>query len=471
MMKNFIHNDFLLGNKTAKKLYHEVAADLPIIDYHNHLPPDAIANDKQFSNLTEIWLAGDHYKWRAMRTCGVDENLITGSASDKEKFLAWAATVPKTLKNPLYHWTHMELANPFGITDRLLDGNSAERIWDECNEMLQSPEFSVRSLLSARGVEVVATTDDPTSDLSDHQAYRNDEESRFLMVPTFRPDKGMNIDQQDPFLAWVSDLEKMTGISIQHFDDLRKALRKRHDFFHELGCRASDHGISEPFSDSFTEQEVDRTLKNALNGEVITGEYSNKFKSAFLYECALLNHEKGWVYQLHIGALRNNNSRMMKKLGPDSGYDSIADVEMALPLSRLLDRLDSTDQLPKTILYNLNPRDNELIGAMIGNFQDGLTPGKLQHGPPWWFLDQKDGIEKQIESLSNLGILSQFIGMTTDSRSFLSFSRHNYFRRILCNVIGNDMESGMIPNDHEMASNLIEKICFKNVKSYFNYSE
>ena len=470
-MKTFIHNDFLLENKTAQKLYHEEAADLPIIDYHNHLPPDVINEDIQFSNLTEIWLSGDHYKWRAMRTCGVDESLITGDASDKEKFLAWAETVPKTLKNPLYHWTHMELANPFGITDRLLDGKSAERIWDECNEKLQSPEFSARSLLSARGVEVVATTDDPTSNLSDHQSYRNNKETQFLMVPTFRPDKGMNIDQQDSFLEWVNDLEKLTGITIQYFEDLRKALRKRHDYFHELGCRASDHGISQPFSEPFKEQEVDEILTKSLNVERLTTEDINKFKSAFLYECALLNHEKGWVYQLHIGALRNNNSRMMEKLGPDSGYDSIGDVEMAQPLSRLLDRLDSSDQLPKTILYNLNPRDNELIGAMIGNFQDGLTPGKLQHGPPWWFLDQKDGIEKQIESLSNLGILSQFIGMTTDSRSFLSFSRHEYFRRILCNVVGSDMESGMIPNDHDMAVNLIEKICFENVKSYFGYSE
>lgn len=470
-MKKFIHNDFLLGNKTGQKLYHEVAADLPIIDYHNHLPPDEITADKQFSNLTEIWLAGDHYKWRAMRTCGVDERLITGNASDKEKFLAWAETVPKTLKNPLYHWTHMELANPFGITDRLLNGENADRIWDECNEKLQSPEFSARSLLSERGVEVVATTDDPTSDLSDHQSFRNLMDTPFLMVPTFRPDKGMNIDQSDSFLEWVRDLEKIAGISIHGYDDLRKALKNRHDYFHELGCRASDHGISKPFSVPYTQQEVDKALKKALNGEQLTSEEVDKYKSAFLFECALLNHEKGWVYQLHIGALRNNNSRMYRKLGPDSGYDSIDDVEMARPLSNLLDRLDSTDQLPKTTIYNLNPRDNELIGAMIGNFQDGNTPGKLQHGPPWWFLDQKDGIEKQIESLSNMGILSQFIGMTTDSRSFLSFSRHEYFRRILCNIIGNDMETGIIPNDFEMATHLIEKICFKNVKSYFAYSE
>jgi len=470
-MKTFIHNDFLLGNKTAQKLYHEVAAELPIIDYHNHLPPDAIAEDKQFSNLTEIWLAGDHYKWRAMRTCGVDERLITGDASDREKFLAWAETVPKTLKNPLYHWTHMELANPFGITDQLLDGENADRIWDECNEKLQSPEYSARSLLSARRVEVVATTDDPTSDLTYHQQFWKEKETPFLMVPTFRPDKGMNIDQRDSFLEWVSDLEKITGLPIHKFDDLRKALKNRHDYFHALGCMASDHGISKPFSAKYTEQEIDKILKKGVNGEPLTSDEIEQFKSAFLYECAILDQKKGWVYQLHIGALRNNNSRMFKKLGPDSGYDSMDDIEMAAPLSSLLDRLDSTGELPKTIIYNLNPRDNELIGAMIGNFQDGITPGKLQHGPPWWFLDQKDGIEKQIESLSNMGILSQFIGMTTDSRSFLSFSRHDYFRRILCNLIGFDMESGIIPDDFDMVSDLIEKICFKNVKSYFAYSK
>lgn len=470
-MTTFIHNDFLLENKTAQKLYHDVAAELPIIDYHNHLPPDEIAADKKFKNLTEIWLAGDHYKWRAMRTCGVDERLITGDASDKEKFLAWAKTVPKTLKNPLYHWTHMELDNPFGITDRLLNGETAERIWDECNEKLQSNEFSARSLISARGVEVVATTDDPTFDLAYHQQFRKESDTPFMMVPTFRPDKGMNIDQRDSFMDWLSDLEKVSGLSIHCFEDLRKVLKNRHDDFHSLGCRASDHGISRPFSTAYSEQEINKVFKKGVNGEPLTSNEVEQFKSAFFYECALLNHEKGWVWQLHIGALRNNNSRMFKKLGPDSGYDSIGDVEMAQPLSNLLDRLDSTDQLPKTIIYNLNPRDNELIGAMIGNFQDGITPGKLQHGPPWWFLDQKDGIEKQIESLSNMGILSQFIGMTTDSRSFLSFSRHEYFRRILCNLIGNDMESGIIPNDFDMASDLIEKICFKNVKSYFGYTE
>ena len=470
-MKKFIHNDFLLGNKTGQRLYHEVAADLPIIDYHNHLPPDAIAADKQFSNLTEIWLAGDHYKWRAMRTCGVDERLITGDASDKEKFLAWAETVPKTLKNPLYHWTHMELADPFGITDRLLNRESAVRIWDECNEMLQSDEFSARSLLKRNRVKVVATTDDPVSNLEHHQRYRDQKDRDLRMVPTFRPDRGMNIDQRDQFLDWIHQLKDITNTEIGNFDQLLTALKKRHDFFHQLGCRASDHGIGLPFSKPFDGRSLDQLLNKVFTGEEISDDEVNIYKSAFLYHCGLMNHEKGWVFQLHIGAIRNNNSRMMRKLGPDSGYDSMGDAEVAKPLARLLDRLDCDNTLPKTVLYNLNPRDNELMGTMLGNFQDGVTPGKLQHGPPWWFLDQKDGIEKQIESLSNMGILSQFIGMTTDSRSFLSFSRHEYFRRILCNLIGDDMERGIIPNDHEMASDLIEKICFQNVKSYFNYAE
>ena len=468
-MKNFIHNDFLLQNKTAQKLFHEVAAELPIIDYHNHLPPDEIAADKKFKNLTEIWLAGDHYKWRAMRTCGVDETLITGDASDKEKFLAWAETVPKTLKNPLYHWTHMELADPFGITDRLLNRESAERIWEECNEMLQSDEFSARALLKRNRVEVVATTDDPVSKLEHHQSYRDQEDGDLRMVPTFRPDQGMKIENSAQFLDWINRLEDLTDTEISDFEKLIIALKKRHDFFHQMGCRASDHGVERPFSDPFDDDSLDNVLNKVFNGDEISGDEVSMFKSAFLYHCGLMNHEKGWVFQLHIGAIRNNNSRMMAKLGPDSGFDSMGDVEIAKPLSRLLDRLDRDNILPKTVLYNLNPRDNELMGTMLGNFQDGVTPGKLQHGPPWWFLDQKDGIEKQIESLSNMGVLTQFIGMTTDSRSFLSFSRHNYFRRILCNIIGGDMESGLIPNNMEMAADLVEKICYKNVKIYFSY--
>ena len=471
MKKPFIHENFLLNNERARHLYHYVAADQPIIDYHNHLPPDQITEDKNFENLTQIWLAGDHYKWRAMRTCGVDERYITGNASDKEKFLAWAQTVPKTLKNPLYHWTHMELANPFGINDRLLNGESAEKIWVECNEMLQSPEFSARSLLTNRRVKVVATTDDPTSSLEHHRSFQNEENTDFSMVPTFRPDAGMKIEETESFKNWVHKLEEASDKNISGFQDFIDALKNRHDLFHEMGCRASDHGVAEPFSEPFTDTQLEKIFDRALTGKSLSENDSRSFKSAFLYYCGLMDREKDWVYQLHIGALRNNNRRMYKKLGPDSGFDSMGDTEMAKSLSGLLDRLDSENNLPKVILYNINPKDNELFATMIGNFQDGSVPGKLQHGPPWWFLDQKDGIEKQVESLSNMGILNEFVGMTTDSRSFLSFSRHDYFRRIFCNILGSDMEEGLIPDDEELVSELIRKVCYQNADQYFRYSQ
>ncbi len=469
MKKQFIHKDFLLQNETAEKLYHEVAAGLPIIDYHNHLPPDQIYEDLNFRNLTQIWLSGDHYKWRAMRTCGVDERYITGDATDKEKFLAWAAVVPKTIKNPLYHWTHLELSNLFKISDRLLNGESADKIWDECNEMLQSPEFSVRSLLKRYNVKVVATTDNPVDSLAAHESFQKERQTDFLMVPTFRPDVGMHIENRESFIKWVKALEIVSGISISGYSDFLDAIKARHDFFHKLGCRASDHGIAEPFSDPFTDLQLKNTFQDAMSGRSVSRADARSFKSAFLYNCGLMNHEKGWVFQLHIGALRNNSSRMMDKLGSDSGFDSMGDVEMARPLARLLDRLDSVNKLPKTILYNINPRDNELMVTMAGNFQDGSLPGKIQHGPPWWFLDQKDGIEKQIDSLSNMGILSEFIGMTTDSRSFLSFSRHDYFRRVLCNIIGKDVENGLIPDEEDLLISLVERICHKNVRNYFKY--
>ncbi|TVR16649.1 MAG: glucuronate isomerase [Balneolaceae bacterium] len=471
MTNRFIHDDFLLQNETAVKLYHDVAAPLPIIDYHNHLPPNQILANKNFKNITQIWLAGDHYKWRAMRTCGVDEKFITGDATDKEKFLAWAAVVPKTVKNPLYHWTHMELKNPLGITDRLLNGETAEKIWDECNEMLQSPEFSVRSLLKRNRVQVVATTDDPVNSLTEHSKFQQEEQADFLMIPTFRPDTGMNIEDRGNFRKWTRFLSVLSGKDITTFKVLIEALKVRHDYFHQLGCRASDHGIEKPYSDPFTDEQLEEIFSKIMTGKDLTIEDIRSYKSAFLYYCGLMDHEKGWVFQLHIGAIRNNSSRMMKKLGPDSGFDSMGDAEIARPLARLLNRLDSENNLPKTILYNINPRDNELMATMAGNFQDGSVPGKIQHGPPWWFLDQKDGIEKQIESLSNMGILSEFIGMTTDSRSFLSFSRHDYFRRILCNIIGQDVETGLIPDDENLLHTLIRKICYQNVKNYFNYGE
>lgn len=469
MKKPFIHDNFLLQSKSAEELYHTYAKEEPIIDYHCHLPPNEIAEDINFRNLTHIWLNGDHYKWRAMRTCGVDEKYITGSASDKEKFLAWAKTVPKTLKNPLYHWTHLELKNPFGITDRLLNGETAEEIWDSCNEMLQSSEFSTRGLLRKNKVKVVATTDDPVDDLEYHKKLREEGETDFIMVPTFRPDRGMEIENGQEYLDWIEKLELASGISISNFDDFLKALRQRHDAFDALGCRASDHGIEVPHSDPFTQNEVNSIFKKVLDGGTPTEQEVAIFKSAFLYHCGVMDAEKGWVYQLHMGAIRNNNSRMMEQLGRDTGFDSIGDFELALPLSNLLNRLDTEDKLPRTILYNNNPRDNELMATMLGNFQDGTVAGKLQHGPPWWFLDQKDGIEKQLESLSNMGVISEFIGMTTDSRSFLSYPRHEYYRRVLCNVLGDDIEKGLIPNDIELVGKVVRDISFGNAKSYFRF--
>lgn len=469
MDKPLIHKDFLLQNEQARELFHNYAAKEPVIDYHCHLSPQQIAEDVNFKNLTKIWLDGDHYKWRAMRACGIDEQYITGSASDKEKFLAWAETVPKTIKNPLYHWTHMELNNPFGINDKLLNRSSAEHIWEECNEMLQESEFSVQGLLKKNNVEVIATTDDPTDSLEHHIELKNENKADFVMVPTFRPDRGMEIGNGDQFRLWVENLEKASDISIITFQDFLDALKQRHDQFDELGCKASDHGAEEPYGDPFTDQELEHIFSTVMSGNAISEKQIRIFKSAFLYFCGLMDHEKEWVYQLHVGALRNNNSRMREKLGPDTGFDSIGDFEMARPLAQMLDRLDQKHKLPRVVLYNNNPRDNELFGTMTGNFQDGTIPGKIQHGPPWWFLDQKDGIENHIESLSNMGILSEFIGMTTDSRSFLSYSRHDYFRRILCNIFGNDMENGLVPDDIELIANVVEKICYQNANTFFRF--
>ncbi|TVQ00086.1 MAG: glucuronate isomerase [Balneolaceae bacterium] len=469
MKKPFIHDDFMLQNDMASQLFHQFSEDQPIIDYHCHLPPGEIAADINYRNLTHIWLEGDHYKWRAMRTCGVDEKYITGNASDKEKFMAWAQTVPKTLRNPLYHWTHMELKHPFGITDRLLNGETAESVWNECNEMLKDPGFSARKLLERSKVKVVGTTDDPTDSLEHHASFRNEKGTGFIMVPTFRPDAGMEIENVDEFRLWVQKLEKAADIEISTYNHFLEALEKRHNYFDSLGCRASDHGVDQPYSDPYTEQEIQYIFDKVMIGGVPGEADARKFKSAFLYKCGLMDYEKGWVFQLHIGAMRNNNTRMKNKLGANTGFDSMGDLNMARQLSRLLDRLDTDNRLPKVVLYNNNPRDNELFATMIGNFQDGSMPGKLQYGPPWWFLDQIDGIEKQVEALSNMGILSLFIGMTTDSRSFLSFPRHDYFRRIVCNIIGRDIEKGLIPDDIHLVSELVRNISYQNAKNYFEF--
>jgi glucuronate isomerase len=464
----FITENFLLGSEAAKRLYHDYAKDLPIIDYHCHLPPDQIANDTKFANMTQIWLYGDHYKWRAMRTCGVDEKYITGDANDWEKFKAWAETVPKTLRNPLYHWTHLELKRPFDISDRLLNGQTAEGIWNECKEKLATDAFSTRGIIDRMNVEVICTTDDPTDSLSYHKQIQNDPTCKVKVYPTFRPDKGMAVENPAVFPEWIKKLSASTDIDIVTLEDFLAAIRSRHDYFASLGCRISDHGIEEIYADDYTGKEIEDIFAKTLNGKSLSQDEVRKFKSAMLYEFGIMDHEKGWVQQYHIGALRNNNTRMYRTLGPDTGFDSIGDFEMARPLARFMDRLDRDNKLAKTILYNLNPRDNELFATMIGNFQDGSIPGKMQFGSGWWFLDQKNGIEKQLEALSNMGCLSQFVGMLTDSRSFLSFPRHEYFRRVLCNLLGSEMEKSMLPYDLDLVGTMVKDISYNNAVRYFS---
>jgi len=465
-IKPFLDDNFLLDYPASEQLYHEYARQMPILDYHNHLPPEQIANNHQFDNLTQIWLNGDHYKWRAMRTLGVDERYITGEASDEEKFEQWAATVPYTMRNPLYHWTHLELKRYFGI-DQLLHPGSAKEIYEQCNAMLQQSAFRVHGLLEKMNVEVVCTTDDPTDSLEYHQRAF-DQEMPFRMLPAFRPDKAILI-QAEGFPAYLEQLGEVVDSEIRSLIDLLSALRVRADFFHEMGCRLSDHGLERVYAVRFTEREVDAILQKRLLGDPITMLEAEKFMSAMLYHLGKLYHEKGWTQQYHLGALRNNSSRMMRKLGPDTGFDSIGDFRQANALARFLDRLDSEDKLPKTILYNLNSGDNELMATMIGNFNDGSMRGKMQFGSAWWYHDQKDGMEKQMNTLSNMGLLSCFVGMLTDSRSFLSFPRHEYFRRILCNLIGRDVHHGELPNDMDWLGSMVQDICYRNAKAYFGF--
>lgn len=468
MSNIFIHENFLLTNKTAQILYHEHASKMPIIDYHCHLPVNEIAENIKFKNITHVWLYGDHYKWRAMRTNGVNEKFITGNASDKEKFFKWAETVPYTIKNPLYHWTHMELKKPFGISDKLLNPETAEEIWNRCNELLQQDDFSTQGLIKQWNVEVICTTDDPVDSLEHHKKIK---EKPFgtKVIPAFRPDKAMAVENIDEFHKYLKKVEEASNISINNFNDFITAIRKRHDYFHENDCRLSDHGIETAYAEDYTENEIKLIFEKILIRKELTQIEILKFKSAMMYEFGIMDHEKGWVQQLHIGALRNNNSRMFKTLGPDTGWDSIGDFEIARPLAKFLDRLDSQNKLTKTIIYNLNPADNELMATMIGNFQDGSVPGKLQYGSAWWFLDQKSGIEKQIDALSNMSLLSRFIGMLTDSRSFLSYSRHDYFRRILCNILGEEIEKGLIPNDIKLVGKIVEDISYNNARNYFDF--
>lgn len=466
-MKQFLDEEFLLHNKTAVKLYNEFAKSMPIIDYHCHLSPQQIADDVRFKNITQIWLYGDHYKWRAMRTNGVDEQFCTGNASDKDKFTQWAATVPYTLRNPLYHWTHLELKRYFGVTE-ILNEHSADRIYEQCTALLQQPDYSVKSLLRKMNVYTVCTTDDPVDTLEYHQKLKNDG-FEIPILPAFRPDNAMNVADPEKFNSYLKKLEGVTNISISSFDDFLFALQNRHDFFASMGCGVSDHGLEEIYAEDFTGSEIDSIFNKVHSGKHLNDLEQRKFKSAMLVHFAEWNWEKGWIQQYHLGALRNNNSRMLATLGPDTGWDSIGDFQQGKNLSKFLGKLDNDDRLAKTILYNLNPADNELMATMVGNFNDGSVAGKIQFGAAWWFLDQKDGMVKQMNALSNMGLLSRFVGMLTDSRSFLSYPRHEYFRRILCNLFGEEIENGELPNDIPWIGKVIQDICFYNAKNYFNW--
>jgi glucuronate isomerase len=466
-MKSFLDDNFLLQSETAKKLYHDFAEKLPVIDYHCHLPVQQIADDINFKNLTQIWLYGDHYKWRAMRACGVDESFITGDKSDIEKFEKWAETVPYTLRNPLYHWTHIELQRYFDVHE-LLKPESSKKIYDDCTKKLQTKEYSVKNLLRKMRVEVVCTTDDPTDSLEYHKKIKDDG-FEIKVFPAFRPDKAMYVDDVNEFNTYVMRLEKISGSGVSSFQSYLDLLKKRHDFFAAAGCAVSDHGLEFVYAEDYTDNEIEAIFNKIRGGKELSPQEILKFKSAMLEIFATWDHEKGWVQQYHLGALRNNNSRMLESSGPDTGWDSVGDFLQSRSLSKFLNKLDSTNQLAKTILYNLNPADNELMATMAGNFNDGTVAGKIQFGAAWWFLDQKDGMTKQMNALSNMGLLSKFVGMITDSRSFLSYPRHEYFRRLLCNLFGEEIENGEMPNDLEWTGKIIGDICYHNAKAYFGW--
>ena len=462
--RSFLNDDFLLYNKTSEILYFDYAEKLPIIDYHNHLPPDQIANNHTFENISQVWLHGDHYKWRAMRALGIDESYITGNKSDVEKFKKWAETVPYTLRNPLYHWTHLELKRYFQI-DNLLNEKSAEDIYHHCNEQLQYKSHSVLGLLNLANVEVVCTTDDPLDNLEHHISYNASKGSNVKMYPSFRPDKFIHIEQTS-FNSSVEKLEIVSNIEITSYSLLIESLRSRALFFDSMGCRASDHGLEYISYVDYNTQEIENIYKKKLEDIELSKLEIEKYKSSILFDLSIIYFELGWVQQFHLGALRNNNTKALQRLGPDTGWDSIGDWSQARNLSAFLAKLDSNSQLTKTIIYNLNPADNEVMASMIGNFNDGSIKGKIQFGSAWWFLDQKDGMEKQLNALSNMGLISCFIGMLTDSRSFLSFPRHEYFRRILCNLFGTEIENGEMPADLPWVGKIIQDICYYNAKDY-----
>ncbi len=466
-MKKFLDDNFLLENNTAERLYHEFASPMPIIDYHNHLSPVQIAGDINFENITQAWLSGDHYKWRAMRANGISENYCSGNATDAEKFEQWATTVPYTLRNPLYHWTHLELQRYFDI-HKILSPATSKEIYEECNAKLKTSNYSVRSLLKRMNVKVLCTTDDPVDSLEHHQQIR-DENIDIKVFPAFRPDKSMQVNDAASFNIYVNKLEEASNIAINNYSTYLLALKKQHDFFGSMGCTVSDHGLEKMVAADYTEIEIKNIFEKIRGGKDLQPEEEVKFKSAMLVQCAHWNWEKGWVQQYHIGAMRNNNTRMFAKLGADTGWDSISDVEQAKALSKFLDQLDKDNRLAKTILYNLNPADNEMMATMAGNFNDGSIAGKIQWGSAWWFLDQKEGITNQLNILSNMGLISRFVGMLTDSRSFLSFPRHEYFRRILCNLFGTEIEKGELPNDIPWVGKVIQDICYNNAQKYFGW--
>src|ERR1035437_5546377 len=465
-MKPFIHENFLLGNKTAIELYHKYSENQPIIDFHCHLSPAMIYEDRQFKNLTEAWLEGDHYKWRAMRTNGTNEKYCTGNASNSEKFMKWAETVPVTVGNPLYHWTHLELARYFNITD-ILSLSTAKGIYEKTSALLQTKEFSTRSIIRKMKVEAICTTDDPTDNLEHHLKLKDSFE--IPVLPTFRPDNVIKTEDPEKFKSYILKLELAGGNDISNYEALVEALDKRHKFFHEMGGRLSDHGLDRFYFAIFTFVEIDRIFKNLLKENSISLEDAEKYKTAVMLELCKMNHKRGWAQQFHVGAMRNNNARMFKQMGPDTGWDSIGAVQDPLKISNFLSELDNNEQLTKTILYNLNPADNEMMITMAGNFNDGSSAGKVQNGAAWWFLDQKSGIEKHLKDLAAIGLLGRFIGMVTDSRSFLSYPRHEYFRRLVCNFVGEEVEKGLIPDEEELLKPLIEGISYRNAKEYFGF--
>ena len=468
-MKKFMDENFLLETQTAQELFHNHAAKMPIIDYHCHLIPEMVANDHKFKSITELWLGGDHYKWRAMRTNGVEERYCTGKdTTDWEKFEKWAETVPYTFRNPLYHWTHLELKTAFGI-EKQLSPKTAREIFDECNEKLNQPGYTARGFMRRYNVETVCTTDDPVDDLHNHIEYaRNKAKDDPRMIPAWRPDKAMNIEKPE-YADYVNQLGEVAGVTINNFKDMMDALQKRHDFFHAQGSRLSDHGIEEFYDEPYTDSQIETIFEKAMRKQALSNLEIRQYKHCFLKLCAEMDNDAGWTQQFHYGAIRDNNTLMYNKLGADTGFDSIGEFTTAKAMSHFLNELNMEGKLTRTILYTLNPCANEVIATMLGNFQDGSCPGKIQFGSGWWFNDQLDGMERQMNALSVLGLLSRFVGMLTDSRSFLSYPRHEYFRRLLCNLIGNDVERGLIPDDKESLYRMVEDISYNNAKNYFKF--